>query len=113
MPARGLSNAELATRLHLAEATVRTHVARILAESGPRDRVQAVIGAYEIGPVGAGERGTAQQSTEQTWTEAEAWPALALLCEGPGISSRNLSLCQDLSGRSRPRGTSCSGVALL
>ena len=61
---RGLSNGEIARHLHLAQATVKTHVGRLLAKLNARDRAQLVIAAYESGlfsePDAAAARGAAR-----------------------------------------------------
>lgn len=52
----GLTNAEIATTLRISDETVKTHVGRILSKLGLRDRVQAVVFAYEVGLLRPGER---------------------------------------------------------
>jgi DNA-binding NarL/FixJ family response regulator len=53
----GLSNAEIAARLYLSQATIKSHITRILARLGLRDRVQIAVFAYENGIVRPGHAG--------------------------------------------------------
>ena len=53
--ARGMSNTEIASALFLGEATIKTHIGRVLQKLGLRDRVQAVVFAYESGLIQPGE----------------------------------------------------------
>lgn len=55
--AKGLSNQEIADELILGETTVKTHVSRVLMKLGVRDRVQAVVAAYETGVIRPGDAG--------------------------------------------------------
>jgi len=56
--ARGESNAEIASQLYLGEATVKTHVANVLSKLNLRDRIQAVVYAYESGLISPGQTPT-------------------------------------------------------
>ena len=59
--ANGMSNREIAKHMFISEATAKTHVSRVLTKLGVRDRVQAVVQAYESGIVEVGKRHSGEQ----------------------------------------------------
>jgi DNA-binding NarL/FixJ family response regulator len=59
-----MSNAEIAESLIVSEATIKTHVARVLMKLGLRDRIQAVVLAYETGIITPGEGGAASPAAQ-------------------------------------------------
>jgi DNA-binding NarL/FixJ family response regulator len=61
--AKGLSNLDIARRLYISEGTTKTHVSNVLTKLGLRDRVQAVIFAYEHNVVAVGDDNSEHQPT--------------------------------------------------
>ena len=69
--AQGLSNREIATELYISEHTIKIHVARVLSKLELRDRVQAVVLAYESGDWAPGRALTAAYMQKAFWDAAE------------------------------------------
>ncbi len=75
--AYGLSNSEIAAKFHVSETTVKTHVGRVLSKTHSRDRVQAVVFAFQIGLV---------RRADLLGTEADTPPCPVLPRDDTGLS---------------------------
>lgn len=84
--AAGLSNAQICDREHISMGTVKTHLSRLLAKLGARDRAQLVIAAYESGLVSAGVPALTRRVDESTSTRSR--PPLPSIREGRGAPGR-------------------------